>query len=400
VSFPQAIALPKEAVSLDEVIANIAPDLRQSDLADFDDCALSSWFGMRYDNGWTSHPQAGGIIFHRFAFECLRAMQANDSEEIAVSDALAILEEVLEQRGIPASERVRVPMRDIPTLRWTAAKFARDNAFSIRQLVDVESRLAAELEYRDDEGQVRKRMITGQPDVLVADPNHEKGAIIVDYKYTWGLPGGQDSPDWPEKAGANSLSYHGFFQLRLYGWLVMRKFTQVDRVTLREFYPRRTKAREASVHRGQMDRIEEMLRLVVLDFDRALASGPPESLKTPEDAAPWTPSPGQHCYWCVAKRLCPIPPEARKQIAVSSPEEAAQRVAELQVAEAIREGHRETLRPWVEANGPIRRGGPRAAGSSALRTRRPASPSSSSSPRRAGTAASPASRRTRALRTR
>ena len=48
----------------------------------------------------------------------------------------------------------------------------------------------------------------------------------------------------------NQISYEGYFQQRFYGWLVLKCYPQVQAVTLREFYARRTEARSATLTRS------------------------------------------------------------------------------------------------------------------------------------------------------
>lgn len=670
------IPAPDKPISLDEVIERL-PLVRHSILSKFDDCPLSAYFEMRMGQGWSTHPQARGTIFHRFAAEALREMKKQNSEGIPKGTALAILEEMLEQRDIEPSERVRVPLREIPVLRMAAVKFAADNSFTIANVVDVEKRLSAPLAYRDDEGILRERMLTGQLDVLVADPTYEKGAIVIDWKdaqpldakiltptgwttmgalrvgdrivgsdgkpttvsgvhpkgkrliyeieftdgsrtrccdhhwwtvrrsgglwqtkrlqeimhegksrwhvpavgpvefdhagkrpldpyllgallgdgcfapnssigltsadqevidavrnalpsgmtvrhagrYDWrlvalsraepnplraslsdlglmgikaakkwvpeaylfasaderlellrGLMDTDGSIDkegrmsfasaskrladdvqfivrslggfatlklWPRKghhhdtnvvyfrlpqvpfrlarkrkrwhepkkgmtrsirsvtplgveevqcievaatdmlyvtddflvthntwalpperqaedrdAAEKGLSYHGYFQQRFYGWLVMRNFRDIDKVILREFYSRRSKARPASLHRRDLERVEKELADIMLDFDRCFASGKPKTLSFP-DVEPWNPSPGKHCKFCVALHRCPVDDDVLINVTVRTPEEASEVVGKLGVVEAKREKYRAALRPHVEELGPV-----------------------------------------------
>jgi hypothetical protein len=337
------LPIPRKPLSLDEVIERW-PMLRQSTLAAFDDCALSAFFGLQYSQGWSTTPQARGIIFHRTAAACLEEMKAQNSKGIPVGVALAILEEKLEQRDIPPEERVRVPLREIPNLRMAVVKFAKDNEFTVTHIVDIEKRLNATLTYRDDEGELRERVLSGQLDVLVADPGDEKGAIVPDFKTGWGLPPRRED-------SADALSYHGFFQQRFYGWLIMKTYRDIDRVTLREFYVYRSAARAATIERSALPEIESQLALLTLEFDRALASGAPKKLKIP-DVAPWTPRPGRHCSYCPASGRCPLSRGAREQITVANAEEAREAIAELEVAEAVRKSRKEALRPFIEEHGP------------------------------------------------
>jgi hypothetical protein len=344
------VALPTEPMSLDEVLERY-PSLRQSLLAKFDDCALSSYFELRYANGWTTHPQARGIIFHRVAAAMIRDMQRFDSMSIAPSDALAHLEEQLEQRGIPPLERVRVPLRELPELRMAVVKFAKDNSFSIRNIVGVEQQMSADLQYRDDAGELRTRTLTGRLDLLVADPTEAKGAIVLDWKDTWALPPNHNAN--PDRGKATGLSYHGYFQQRFYGWLVLKNFEQLEQVTLREFYPRRTKARKATLQRTDLEKVEKELADLTLELDRALASGAPKKL-TFEGVAPWNPQPGKHCHYCVAKLKCPIERDVLSEnFAVVSEADARRKTALLKTLDAARDSVREALRPWVEENGAV-----------------------------------------------
>lgn len=343
------VPVPGKPLTLDEVLEGW-PVLRHSLLSTFDDCPLSSYFEMRSAQGWSTHPQARGTIFHRFAAEALREMKRQDSEGIPKGVALAILEEVLEQRDVPAPELVRVPLREIPVLRMAAVKFAKDNSFTIRNVVDVERRLFATLSYPDDQGEVRERKLTGQLDVLVADASYEKGAIVIDWKDTWGLPPERQAED--RDAAEKGLSYHGYFQQRFYGWLVMKNFRDIDRVILREFYPRRSKARPAALHRKDLERVERELATLVMELDRCLVAGKPKKLEFPH-VSPWNPQPGKHCFYCAAASRCPIEADAHEQIIVRTPEEAQAAVSRLQVAEAIRKSHREALRPIAEETGPV-----------------------------------------------
>lgn len=336
--------VPDRPRTLDEV-AERWPRVRQSWLAAFDDCSLSSYFDLRFRTGsWSTVPAASGTIFHRFARAAVREMIAMDSETIPVGVALAILEDELKQRNVPPEERVKVPLREVPTLRWVVAKWARDNSFSVRHVVDLERTLEAPIAYVDDDGIKRERLLTGRPDLLIADPRDPEGAILPDWKSGWSLP--------PHREEGEDVSYEGIFQLQFYGFLVLRNYPALKRVKLREFYARRSRAREAKMSRDDLARTEEMLADKVMDLDRCLASGKPRRLRFP-DVAPWNPSPGVHCRWCAAPHLCPIDADARERYAVTSEKRARKAVAELQVAEAVRKNRREGLRSYVEAHGPV-----------------------------------------------
>jgi hypothetical protein len=343
--------IPSGPVSLDEVV-RLFPTLRQSRLASFDDCALLALFDILYSNGWSTHPQARGTIFHRFAAETLRTMQRVKSNTIPIGEALEILLEVCRQRDVPPEEIVRVPLREMKDLRMAAIKFAKDNEFSVDQIVDVERRLAATLAYHDADGVVRERVLTGQLDALLGEGSD--GAIVIDWKDTWALPPEPRDAPVADQDDLKGISYHGYFQQRFYGWLVMRNFPAIQRVTLREFYARKTKVRKATLHREQLDDVERELALLVEQFDLAIAQGLPPRPLDFETIGRWRPSPGKHCGFCPKKGDCPIEDEARGVGAIRDVSMAERYAAEMVVAEEIREDRREACKVYVEAVGPIR----------------------------------------------
>jgi hypothetical protein len=339
--------VPAKPVDLDEAIKRY-PKLRQSLLADFDDCELSSLFKIRYANGWSTHPQAAGTIFHRVAAECLREMQRTDSTFIPIASALAILEEVCYQRNVPPEDIVRVPLRDMPELEMATAKFAKDGKFNIRSVLDVERRLEWPLKYEAPDGSLVERILTGQIDALIQRGADE--AIVLDWKKTWALP-----PERDEDADDPGISYHGFFQQQLYAWLVMMNFPAIKAVTLREFYVYRTAARGARITRADLPKIEQRLRYLVAGFDRAIMAGSPKNLKlaTLEKHGSWKPSPGYHCRWCTKAYQCPIDDEFRGDAGVQSMDDAARLAGARAVMKAAIKQIDSVLRPFVDLNGPV-----------------------------------------------
>lgn len=337
--------VPRGPVDMDEVFLRF-PAVRQSVLSDFDDCALSALFRLRYTNGWSTHPQARGQIFHRVASECLRVMREQDTEGIPVGVALAILEEACYQRDALPEDIVRVPLRELPMLEMAVRKFASDNTFAVRNIIDVERRLTAEIVYPDEHGQAVRRALTGQLDALIARPPNE--AVVIDWKDTWSLP-----PEREENAEDPGVSYHGFFQQQFYAWLVMSVYPAVQAVSLREFYVRRTKARPARVTREELPRVERRLAQLVAAFDRAVAAGEPPRLRMTalEQHGHWKPSPGKHCGWCMKAHLCPIDDDFKGS--VTNPESASRVAATRQKAMAVAKQCKARLDPWVEQHGPV-----------------------------------------------
>jgi hypothetical protein len=340
--------VPPGPVDFDEVVRRF-PAVRQSLLSSFDDCELSTLFSIRYERGWSTHPQAAGTIFHRFAAACLREMREYDSESIPVGAALQILEDTLRQADVPPEDIVRVPLRDMPLLEMVARKFAADNAFSVRSIIDIEKRLEATLRYPDPEtGEMRERVLSGQLDALIARPPDE--AVVIDWKHTWALP-----PKRDEDADEPGVSYHGFFQQWFYAWLVMKNYSAVNACSLREFYPRRTQARTARVVRADLDRIERRLGILVGQFDRAVAAGEPPSLRMGalERHGSWKPSPGKHCDWCAKSHLCPIDDDYKGDGGVRTMDDAMRLAAVRHQAKAVYDAVGARLKVWTETNGPV-----------------------------------------------
>jgi hypothetical protein len=330
------------------------PIIRQSRLATFDRCALSSWFEENYESGWSSKEQARGTIFHRFAAKYLSECYRQQERSMPGDAAVAILDECLRQHdidqrcpdcpapiarryqsqeGFPrivcenghdhASEWVNVPFEEIKDLRWVVVKFANDNAFDIEYLVDVEQRLKATLTYPGGE-----RVLTGQLDALFTNALDEDEFIVLDWKDTWGIP------------GPSELGFDGYFQQRFYAWLVFKNFPSAKRVTTKEFYVRFSDSREATVYREDMDDVEAELSALLERYDRAWH----------EEVFP--PTPGVHCHFCARPSACPIFPGVRG-VGMIEDDETAQRVArELTVAEAALKSRKGALSAYTGVRGP------------------------------------------------
>jgi hypothetical protein len=365
----------KEELPLDAVMG-MFPTMRQSLLAKHDDCALSSFFELRYANGWNTHPQARGTVFHLFAAKFLQELREQKKKTLPVGVAEAILVEACRQREdsqgrpIPPEDIVRVPLRSMPELRGAARKFAKDNEFSYDRIVDIERRLGAELVYPSADGRLVKRWLTGQLDaVLFEKPD---GAVVIDWKDTWALPPEPKERDPEDFVGADDelrgISYHGYFQQRFYGWLVMKTYRNVNRVTLREFYARKTKARKATLTRDRLPEVEEELGLLAAAFDEAIMQGPPEwpyiideqeaEARGVKPLGRWAPQPGKHCGFCAMSRHCPVEEDARIEsaaqtggAAITSFEQAKRATGELQVVERVRAVLLSALKSYVETSG-------------------------------------------------
>lgn len=305
------------------------PTLRQSLLSRFDECGLASQFDQRYRKSFSDAASGRGIIWHRAAAKLLREMAAHGEDAIEVDVALAILLETLRQDDVTVDDIVNIPMREINDLAWMVKKFAGETRWDIKNLVDIERRLSWVVTYPNPHGGFVDREITGQLDALFAEGVDLDRGVVIDYKTGWWLP------------PPSEISEGGFFQQRFYGLLVLRNYPTLNSVTLREFYPRYSQSREATLYRDQLDEIEEAVTALVERFDRSVE----------EDS--WHPSPGKHCGYCPRPTACPIFPTARRSGRISSMEEAGMVAAQVLVAEAAIKQNKEALKAWAGTHGSI-----------------------------------------------
>jgi hypothetical protein len=345
------------------------PHLRQSRLATFDRCALSSSFEEEYESGWSSHAQARGTIFHRVAAKCLTEMygqyEAGGYDEtpgmgpgmISTDAAIAILDETLRQQDIDVrcpkpkcgqpivkrhegrmwcsaghdhrSDFVNLPLEQVKDLRWVVVKWAHDNVFDIENLIDVEQRILAPITYPNPEGGAPiERILTGQLDALFVAGDNAEEFIVIDWKDSWGLP------------GPTSVGFDGYFQQRFYAWLVFKNYPTAERVTLREFYVRFSEAREATVFRSDIADVEADLSALAERFDQAHA----------EQNFP--PTPGVHCNFCPRPGACPIFPGVRAEGMITDKSTAKRIAREITVAEAAIKSRKAALSAYTSAHGP------------------------------------------------
>jgi hypothetical protein len=332
------------------------PTLRQSLLASFDNCSLTAYFDAEYRRGWSTPWQARGQMFHRVAAECLREMRRLGEDEVPTDAALSIMRDLLRQgeadRECPEcgagvrpgldklhrrtcqrghrfeTELVNLPIDEVKDLHWCVIKWAHDNSFDIRRLVDVEERLEAEVRYDHPSGGTVPRVLTGKLDAVFLEPETE-GAVVIDWKDTWGMPPQQE------------VSFGGYFQQRFYAWLLFRNYPAINRVTLREFYVRFSDTREATVTREQEPEIHSELSALAERFDRFWE----------ERTFPATP--GKHCGYCIRPGACPIPQFAKGDGRVVDEDRAADLARQMIVGEQVVKGARAALRAYAEVHGPI-----------------------------------------------
>jgi hypothetical protein len=339
------------------------PRLRQSLLSDFDNCALTSAFGVAYETGWSSHPAARGTITHRTIAKALRELVVNDdgSGRLSVDVVVdGILPDVIRQAeatdgvgwdvngelvpapagGKPEAEDVVcVPLREIAQARISLKAWAANVRFTVANIAGIEKRFEATVTYPDGHGGHVERVVTGQLDVLLIEGDT---AIVIDWKDTFAIP--------PE----SKISEEGYFQQRVYALLTFLFYPRVQRVVLREYYVRYAAGksvdrkgrainpvREATVERYNLPEIEAEVSALVERFDRA------------HEVGRFKVAPGSHCSYCAMPSKCPIPAEVRREGRITSAAEAEEVAGSVQRAEAIADQGRKALRPWVRNHGAV-----------------------------------------------
>jgi hypothetical protein len=262
-----------------------------------------------------------------------------------VEQGLELLLDVLAQRDVPDDEVVHLPMRELRWLRVLVTRWCEGGEFNAHRIVAIEERLYMKLKVPDGRGGSYERVITGQPDVLVADP--PDGIIVPDWKSGWAPPAklqdeDRDRRDQSSAEKSEKLSDQGYAQQVVYGALVLANYPAVERVTLREAYIMAGEYREATVHRYQLERVVDIVAAIVSQIDAAFEAGP--------ESPRWIPKAGTHCAICPGPRHCPIKdwegiPE--------NDEEALLLAREWLVAEHVRKSRTPLLKGWVEHHGPI-----------------------------------------------
>lgn len=355
------------------------PEVRQSYLSQFDRCALSTAMGLEWEEGWSTHEQARGQIAHRVFARCLAIMYEESDfatghieRSILPEIAVAQLREELRQADRDWRDVVNLPMDQVKDLRWVVVKWANDNLFDIQDLVDVEQRLKAKVSYPNPHGGVVERIITGQLDALFISGAEADAAVVLDWKDTWGMPGPQE------------LSFGGYFQQRLYAFLIFANYPTVESVTLDERYVRfsdkddvEAGSRKATLWREDLEELHAEFSALIERFDRAVEHGDVPWGKTAKDLVKrmraesdtkkkrdlrveyentvglWTPSPGQHCGYCPRPTACPIFPTARGAGRITNAQDAERVAGETIVADAAAKKGKDALKVWGDKNGLI-----------------------------------------------
>jgi hypothetical protein len=350
------------------------PAIRQSLLAKFSDCQLQAGFelalslkrpdGTLHTSGYTTHRQAAGRVIHSTLARALKHMCDRGEERIAPETLIEFWDDELRQANVPVSETFSLPAHEDALARRTLRKWARDNWITVADIQGVEERLEAVLRYPDGQGGLVERRVTGQLDLLLMDPTG-RHATVPDWKDTWKLPPTvRYDEEEDNDAGDDTLSAEGYFQQQFYALLLFIAFPALQSVTLREFYIRRSKPREATLWRDRdLDNLIAYFSARVELFDRiyeeAVVTRRGRIRRRPltvvHGVSKWgEPSPGGHCSFCPKALDCPTDVDLREFGQFTSDEEAEAGIGlMLRLRRAAKQLER-SAETWVDRHGPVR----------------------------------------------
>lgn len=333
-----AVIAPAGAVIEAAASAPARPDVyRQSLLKSFEVCPRRALHDIQLPDdlsvGNVGSSGDLGSATHAVFRRILETMRKNGEAQIPTQEGIEIMYEVVAGGDwvLPASDfddLIRFTLSFCTYYKWP------------RPAMALEERLTLDLVCPDGV----MRTLTGQPDVIVADP--PDGLVIVDYKTGRGKP--RDPRQMPEKGeaivGKEYLSDTGTFQLKIYGLLALHRYPAAQRVTLREAWIRFGERREAVLGRDELEHVEREVALKMMLLDRAIDDGPHGKLARPRA--------GKQCLkGCPVKRSCPIPAEQRGLGALDSPQTADAEAARFVVVDALRQEQRDALKAYHEQTG-------------------------------------------------
>ncbi len=306
---------------------------RQSTLRAYMECPRRVVMSSGLTTGGIGSSADLGSAFHAVAAEYLRTLRRHGETQASTEEVVCIAREV-----VAAGSWVLTPsayMRLIEMVCnlagevWNPARF-----------MAIEQRLSMDVLCPDGE----LRLLTGTPDLVIADPGNPPGAICVDHKTGLSKPQTprEPVPDGEPIRGEQYLSDGGFAQLSIYGCLLMHEWPRIQQVTLREKSWRWPgPPREATMSRADLEHVVPYLGVLMMQVDRALREGEGSQFAQPR--------PGRQCASrCSVSRSCGVPQEQRGLGALDSPDAADAEAARWEVITALGKQQREALKAFHE----------------------------------------------------
>lgn len=266
--------------------------VRQSTLRMFAQCSLATHWAMQDDGDYSSEEAALGTVVHGVLERILNDLRASGEGRIDFDRALVLMgqtatDPAMPVLGVEALADLKILTLQLAKMQWSATR-----------IVALEDRLWADVPCPD--GKLRR--VTGKPDFVMRGEQAGE-AIVGDLKSGQAKPPPEPRDgDWTKNNGKPYLSERGHFQLDLNGLLVMRKWSGIHTVVLREWHLRHATTREAWLTRDELPEVERRVGILLQQFEQ-MQTGE----RKPEARA------GSHCRpMCPNPAACPIPPSERR----------------------------------------------------------------------------------------
>jgi PD-(D/E)XK nuclease superfamily len=314
--------------------ATIDRRYRQSRIRSFTECPRRCVLDTEWTAGLVGESAALGSALHAVVAEILRTLKAKDEPQMPTQEAVEVMYEV-----IAAGTWVLSP----ESLDWLLQMVLKFCEYEIQpsRILAIEELLTADICCPDGE----VRTLSGTPDLLVADPGRPPGIAIEDWKSSLGVPRSPRvaPPEGEPIVGEVYLHEGGHTQLRIYGYLALKRYPRAQYVTLRQRNLRwGGPPREASITRDDLEHIERQIGLLMMQLDEALREGEGHELAAPRPG-PWCAS------RCAVARSCPVPREMRGLGVLETPADAAAEAERWTMIRALDKQMRAALKVWVES---------------------------------------------------
>jgi hypothetical protein len=155
--------------------------MRQSTMTTFAHCPMSALFEIQAGERHAP-PLARGTLAHRCVEEILHTLKGHGEDSMPTEEGIVVMREVLAQIDTPSEDVLVLPPDEEAALRQFVIRFCSDWKWNAPQVMGLEVPLRAEIVCPDGV----TRVLTGTPDVLVAEP--PDAIVVVDFKSGLGVP--------------------------------------------------------------------------------------------------------------------------------------------------------------------------------------------------------------------
>lgn len=338
-----AIVTPAREVLHGEVL-DPALRYRQSTLRSYVACPRSTVLSSHHTTGGVGSTDDLGSAGHAVFAEILRTLRQHGEVQMSTEEAVCIMREVVAAGPWILTARDYNGDGDQIGLLQMTCNFAGET-WNPARFMAIEQRLSMELVCPDGE----IRLLTGTPDLVIADPDTSTPGIVCNDHKT-GMARPQNPRITPEEGepirGAQYLTDGTFTQFAIYAVLAMNEWPRAQRFIGRERSWRWLGPwREVVISR---ETVQEHLTPWVAELMMKLDCGRTEG----EGSEYARPRPGKQCNTrCSVKRSCPVPQEQRGLGAIGSHDEADAEAKRWAVIKALQPEQREAIKAYVEATG-------------------------------------------------